>query len=60
MVNIDSRALQYAVPFIEECAQYAEVHTVTFTLNGQHGGIDLIVEGLTVEDETYTRKYTIS
>ena len=41
-IDIDWRALS---AYVEECAKHADIHTVTVTLNGQHGGADVIIEG---------------
>jgi len=38
-----------AAEFVDECAEHAEIHTVTLTANGQHGGVDVVVKG-TVDD----------
>lgn len=49
MNGIDAHVLHDAAKYVDECAQVAEIHTVTITLNGAHGGADVIIQG-TVDD----------
>lgn len=43
---ITGRTLQDAAQFVDECAEHCpDLHTVTLVINGQHGGVDVKVEG---------------
>jgi enoyl-CoA hydratase/carnithine racemase len=44
--SINAQTLHAAEEFVEQVNRDAEVHTVTLTLNGGHGGVDVKVEGL--------------
>lgn len=56
---LNSRGLEIAGKYVDECAQYAEIHTVTLTANGQHGGVDLKIEGSTAAGDDYLRVYVL-
>ena len=68
MDTIDRSAMVDAANYVGECAQHAVIHTVTVTLNGAHGGADVIIEGTVFDGDdisslitgSYTRTYQIS
>ena len=51
ITSIESIHLRRAGSYVDECIDHADIHTVTLELNGQHGGIDVKIEGLTVPDD---------
>lgn len=64
-MNITADTLRQAALYVDECAQVAEIHTVTITVNGAHGGADVTIDG-TVEDaedvngwQDYRREYEV-
>lgn len=60
MRSIDDRTMHAAAPYVAECTSHADIHTVTVTLNGQHGGADVKIEGTTPSDEDYERTFRVS
>lgn len=65
MMSIDANTLRDAAAYVDECSEHAIIHTVTITLNGQHGGADVIIQGFAPDDESingsqdYERKYEV-
>lgn len=61
--GITPNDLRRAALYVEECAGYADIHTVTLITNGQHGGIDVRIDGTYEADgmlEVYERTYVLS
>jgi hypothetical protein len=53
----DAATRLYAVT---EFARFKYVHTVTITLNGEHGGADLTIKGFTGNDVSLYNEQTIT
>lgn len=43
--SIDGNLMQQAAEHVIHANQVGDVHTVTLELNGQHGGVDLVIKG---------------
>lgn len=56
---LNGRAMEIAAKYVDLCGEYAEIHTVTLVTNGQHGGIDIKIDGSTAGGEDYTRTYVL-
>lgn len=46
--NVMQQAAECVIHAVRDCPT---IHTVTVTLNGQHGGADVIVRGLTISGD---------
>jgi capsid portal protein len=63
---ITANTLRAATAYVDWCAQHATIHTVTITLNGSHGGADVIIEGEVADTESvnevsdYIRTYEVA
>ena len=65
MNTIDASVMNAAAKFLEDKVWIADIHTVTITLNGRHGGADVTLEGLVQEDypnggDEFVRKFHVS
>lgn len=60
MDTIDGQAMHDAAKYVAECGQYADIHTVTVTLNGATGGTTVTVQGFTEAMDDYERTYEVS
>lgn len=43
--SIDGNLMQQAAEHVIHANRAGDVHTVTLELNGQHGGVDLVIKG---------------
>lgn len=64
ITSIDGDTLLRAAAYVRECTKHADVHTVNLSINGQHGGVDVKIEGLSIPDHDmnthdYERTYRI-
>ena len=63
MDTIDSNVMAAATIAVEDAladSGLEEVHTITVTLNGAHGGADVVIEGFSPYDETVNGYHTIT
>lgn len=50
MDTIDTGVMETATALLNKVRCLQEVHTVTITLNGQHGGADMVIEGYALDE----------
>jgi hypothetical protein len=65
MIAINGSTLNVAAAYVDECAQVAEIHTVTLITNGAVGGVDVKIEGTTPKGDgpteaDYERTFNVS
>jgi hypothetical protein len=56
MDTLDSGVMHTAADAVESVLQEADtdiIHTVTVTLNGQHGGADVVIEGFDFDESEF-------
>ena len=61
MDSLDGQAMHDAAKYVAECGQYADIHTVTVTLNGATGGTTVTIQGF-AKDSTvdYLRTFEVT